>query len=93
MFVQIIAISVYCYLIKYKAKQKDLLSIYVTSNKLNKFCINNILIKMESKNELKEIDIKIRTCYCFDDIIKDRDHCSVNILLDENSYEIYEFNL
>ena len=47
---------------------------------------------MESKNELKEIDIKIRTCYCFDDIIKDRDHYSVNILLDENSYEIYSIS-
>ena len=25
---------------------------------------------MESKNELKEIDIKNRRCYCFDDIMK-----------------------
>ena len=28
---------------------------------------------MKSKNELKEIDIKNRTCYCFDDIMKDGD--------------------
>ena len=25
---------------------------------------------MESKDELKEIDIKNRTCYCFDDILR-----------------------
>ena len=25
---------------------------------------------MESKDELKEIDIKYRTCYYFDDVIK-----------------------
>ena len=28
---------------------------------------------MESNNELKEIDIKNRTCYYFDDIIKIED--------------------
>ena len=28
---------------------------------------------MKSNNELKEIDIKNRTCYCFDDIIKMED--------------------
>ena len=28
---------------------------------------------MESKDELKEIDIKSHTCYYLDDIIKDRD--------------------
>ena len=52
----------YSYLIKYKAKQKHLLSSYVTNNKLKKFYINN-LIKMEIKDQLKEIDIKNRTCY------------------------------
>ena len=45
---------------------------------------------MESKNELKEIDIKNRTCYYFKDIIKDRDIYSVDILLDEKWYETYE---
>ena len=28
------------------------------------------MIKMESKDELKEIDIKNRTCYYFDDIMR-----------------------
>ena len=44
-------------------------------------------IKMESKDELKEICIKNRTCYYFDDIITDRDIYSVDILLDKEIYE------
>ena len=44
-------------------------------------------IKMESKDELKEICIKNRTCYYFDDIITDRDIYSVDTLLDEKIYE------
>ena len=28
---------------------------------------------MESKDELKEIDIKSRPCYYFDDIMRDKD--------------------
>ena len=42
--------------------------------------------KMESKNELKEIDIKNRTCYYFDDIIFDFD--LDNILIEEKSHKI-----
>ena len=38
---------------------------------------------MKSKNEIKETDIKNRTCYYFDDIITDRDIYSVDILLDD----------
>ena len=38
---------------------------------------------MESKEELKETDIKNRTCYYFDDIIKDIDIDFNNILLDK----------
>ena len=30
----LVAVSIYCYLIKYGAKQKDLLSFHVTNNKL-----------------------------------------------------------
>ena len=36
---------------------------------------------MESKDELKELDIKNRTCYYFNDTVKDRDIYSVDILL------------
>ena len=28
---------------------------------------------MENKNELKEINVKIRKCYYFDDMLADRD--------------------
>ena len=48
---------------------------------------------MESKDELKEIDIKNRTCYYFDNTIKDRDIYYVDILLDAKSYETYEYIL
>ena len=37
---------------------------------------------MENKDELKEISIKNRTYYYFDDIITNRDFYSVDISLD-----------
>ena len=40
---------------------------------------------MESNNELREIDIKKRTCYYFDDIIKIQDFHFDDILIDEKS--------
>ena len=42
---------------------------------------------MESKNELKESDIKNRKCYYFDDIITVRDISFSDILLDEKLYQ------
>ena len=44
---------------------------------------------MESKDKLKEIDIKNRTCYYFDDIIRfwDRDIEFRDTLFNEKSYE------
>ena len=45
---------------------------------------------MESKDELKEIDIKSRTCYYFDDTIRYIDIYSGNILLDKKSYKTYK---
>ena len=45
---------------------------------------------MESTDKLKEIDIKNRTCYCFDDIITDRDIYSVDLLFDKKPYETYK---
>ena len=41
--VLLIAVTIYCYLIKYKEKQKHLLPHYITINKLKEFCINKIL--------------------------------------------------
>ena len=42
---------------------------------------------MESKDELKEIDIRNCACYYFDDINKDRDINFSNILLYKKLYE------
>ena len=42
---------------------------------------------MENEDELKEIHIKNRTCYYFDDIIKDVDIYFSDILLDEKLYK------
>ena len=41
---------------------------------------------MQSNDKLKDIDIKNRTCYYFDDIIKIEDLDLDNILLGEKSY-------
>ena len=44
-------------------------------------------IRVKSKSEVKEINIKNRTCYYFEDIVTDRDIYSIDILLDEKIYE------
>ena len=46
---------------------------------------------MKSKDELKEIDIKNRTYYYFDDIIKDVDIYINDILLNKKLYENISF--
>ena len=43
-------------------------------------------MKMENNNKLKEIDIKNRTYYYFNDIIKIEDF-DLDILIGEKSYE------
>ena len=49
---------------------------------------------MESNDKLKEIDIKNRMCYYFDDIIKIEDFDLDNILKDEKLFEnILIFNI
>ena len=50
-----------------------------------KWKINKCIINMDSNNELKEIHIKNRTCYYFDDIIKIEDFNLLNTLIDETS--------
>ena len=42
---------------------------------------------MDSKDQLKEIDIKSRTCYYFNGITKIEVFNLDNILIDEKSYE------
>ena len=46
-------------------------------------------MKMESNDKLKEIDIKNRTCYYFDDIIKMEDFDLNNMLIDKKSLKIF----
>ena len=38
----LITVSIYCYLIKYRVKQKHSLPFHVKSDKLKEFCIDNI---------------------------------------------------
>ena len=67
----LIAVIIYWYLIKYRAKQKHLLRFNVTNNKSKeKFYVNKCIIKIENNDQLKEIDITNRMCYYFNDIIK-----------------------
>ena len=42
---------------------------------------------MERKDELKKKYVKNLKCYYFDDLIKDKDIYSVDILIDEKLYE------
>ena len=42
---------------------------------------------MKNNDKLKEINIKDRTCYYFDDIIKFEDFDIDSILIDEKSYQ------
>ena len=48
---------------------------------------------MESNDKLKEIDIKNRTCYYFDDIIKMEDFDLNNMLIDKKSLKILFYNI
>ena len=41
----LISISIYCYLIKYLAKQKHLLPFHDRKEKFYKFCVNNMFLK------------------------------------------------
>ena len=52
----------------------------------------SIILKLQSKDELKKIDINNHMCYYFDDIIRfwDRDINLSDILLDKKSYEAYK---
>ena len=70
-----IAVSIYCYPIKYQPKQKHLLLFNVRYNK----CIINLDIYDESR----AINIKNRVCYYFHGVIKIKDFVINNILIDE----------
>ena len=78
----LIVASIYCFFIKHQANQKYLLPCHCTINGLKKMELQ-IIIKMESNDELKEINIKKRTCYHFGDIIEFKGFNIDNILIDE----------
>ena len=52
-----------------------------------KIYTNKCIINMERNDELKEIDIKNRTCFYFGNITKIEDFNLDNILIHEKSYE------
>ena len=45
------------------------------------------IVKIESKNELKESNVKNRACFCFDDVIDGTDINFSDILLNKKVYE------
>ena len=51
------------------------------------YTINEYILKMESNEKLKEIAIKNRTCYYFDDWTEIEDFDTDRIWIDEKSYE------
>ena len=56
--------------------------------------MNDKFKNMDRKDVLKEIDIKNRTCYYFDDIIRIEDFNIDNISIDEKSYvKILVYNI
>ena len=52
----LIAVSIYCYLIKYKAKEKHLLPFYVKNNKSKELLYCQCKLKISNKFE--DVDIK-----------------------------------
>ena len=48
---------------------------------------------MENNDELKEIDIKNRTCYYFDDIIKIQGFDSNNLINEKSNKNILVYNI
>ena len=69
----LIAVSIYCYQIKYRAKQKHLLPFYDT--------------KLKMSNKVTDINIKNQTYYFFNYIIGIENFDPINIKIDEKSYK------
>ena len=75
----LIAVSIYCYLLKYRVTQNHLLSFHFTNKKLQS--------KSEMSNKVKNIDIKNRRYYFFNDIINIKNFDPNNIKIDEKPYK------
>ena len=69
-------------MIKYRAKHKIVINI----NSLKEIRYEKCIIKIESNDELKEINSTKRMWCYFDDIIKFEDFNLDGILIDEKSY-------
>ena len=72
-----IAVIIYCYLIKYQAKKKK---IY-----LERFYVNKCIIKVS--NKVKDIDIKNQAYYFSHDVINIKHFDANNVKTDERLYE------
>ena len=79
----LIAVSIYCYLIKYWEKRKHLLPFHFINNK--KLYIKNI--KKKISNKAKDKDIKKLTHYFFNDAIDIKKFDPNNIKTDKTSYK------
>ena len=83
----LIAVSINWYLIEYQTKS----SIYhhFTTQIINqeKFHIDKYIIKTESNDKLREIEIKNLKCCYFDRITKIENFDADNISIDKKSYE------
>ena len=74
--------SIYYYLIKYRANQKQVITISCQKRQ-----IQRSFIKMESNDKLREIVIKNATCYYLHDIINIDDFDPHDVLTDKKSHE------
>ena len=73
-------------MVKYWAKQEIFTTI--SNNELKKFCVDNMLWKMEIKMNFKKIILKIiYSSIYFDDTIKIADFDPDNIIIDKKSHE------
>ena len=82
-------VSIYCCIIKYWTKQKHLLQFYDVSDK--EIDIKKYIIKTESAELNKKIDIKNLKCYYLDDKVKAK---GFTTLIYENSYKnILAYNI
>ena len=79
----LITVSIYCYLIKYPAKQKHLLPFHDTKLKTNQYS----LYKLKMSNKVKDINIKNLTYYFFNDMIDIENFDPNNAKKDEKSYK------
>ena len=67
----LIAVSIYCYLRKYWTKQKHWLPFHVLNNEVKEIIYQKYKSKMS--NKVKDIDIKKRAYYFFNDMINIKD--------------------